>query len=84
MKLRAGSLTYAQDRLYCYAENDGTAALIEASTAGWQEHGRLKIPRQSTQRKPNGRIWTPPVVANGRLYLQGPGVDLLLRRKVEG
>ena len=70
MKLRAGSLTYADGRLYCYAENDGTAVLIDASAEGWHERGRFKIPQQSMQRKPNGRIWTPPVVANGRLYLR--------------
>jgi hypothetical protein len=44
--------------------------LIEPDTTAWKEGGRFKIPRQSSQRKPNGRIWTPPVVANGRLYLR--------------
>jgi outer membrane protein assembly factor BamB len=70
MKLRAGSLTYADGRLYCYAENDGTAVLIDAGLGGWQERGRFKIPRQSMLRKPNGRIWTPPVVAGGKLFLR--------------
>lgn len=69
-KLQAGSMTCADGRLYLYAENDGTCVLIEASPAGWKETGRFKIPRQSQQRRPNGKIWTPPVVANGRLYLR--------------
>jgi outer membrane protein assembly factor BamB len=69
-KLPAGALTYAGGRFYCYSENDGTAVLIEPDTTEWKETGRFKIPRQSSQRKPNGRIWTPPVVANGRLYMR--------------
>ena len=44
--------------------------LLEPDLAAWKEAGRYKIPQQSSQRKPNGRIWTPPVVANGRLYLR--------------
>ncbi len=68
--LGAGSLAYADGRLYAYAENDGTAALIEASPAGWKQTGRFRIPEASQRRKPAGRIWTPPVVAGGRLYLR--------------
>ena len=44
--------------------------LAEADTAGWREHGRFTIPRQSEQRKPRGKIWTPPVVSGGRLFLR--------------
>jgi hypothetical protein len=68
--LRAGSVTFADGRLYCYAEDDGTAALIEASPAGWKESGRLKLPRQSKLRQPQGKVWAPPVVAGGRLLLR--------------
>lgn len=69
-KLRAGALTYADGRLYCYTEGEGAVALIEAGTSGWNENGRFTIPQQSTLRKPAGKIWTPPVVANGRLFLR--------------
>jgi outer membrane protein assembly factor BamB len=69
-KLPAGSVVFADGRLYCTSEIDGTTALVEASAEGWKEGGRLKIPQQSKQRKPSGRIWTPPVVAGGRLYLR--------------
>jgi outer membrane protein assembly factor BamB len=68
--LRAGAITFADQRLYCYSEDDGTAVLAAADPAGWQEHGRFKIPQQSQQRKPNGKIWTPPVVSGGKLYLR--------------
>jgi len=69
-KLRSGALTYADGHFYCYSENDGVVALIEAGTAGWKESGRFTIPQQSAQRKPAGKIWTPPVVASGRLFLR--------------
>ena len=69
-KLRPGSLTCADGRLYCYDENDGTTVLIEASTSGWKESGRFRIPQQSKLKKPGGHIWTPPVVAGGRLFLR--------------
>lgn len=68
--LRAGALTYADGRLYCYGEDEGTAVLIEAGPGRWKERGRLTIPKQSELRKPSGRIWTPPVVSGGRLFLR--------------
>ena len=69
-QLRSGALTYADGHFYCYSENDGVVALIEAGTAGWKESGRFTIPQQSALRKPGGKIWTPPVVAGGRLFLR--------------
>jgi outer membrane protein assembly factor BamB len=69
-KLGKGSLTCADGCLYCYAEDDGTVALVEASPAGWNEKGRFKIPRETSLPRQSGRIWTHPVVANGRLYLR--------------
>jgi outer membrane protein assembly factor BamB len=69
-KMRSGSLTYADGHLYCYGENDGIVALVEAVTSGWKENGRFTIPEQSAQRRPAGKIWTPPVVSGGRLFLR--------------
>jgi len=69
-KFRAGSMTCADGWLYCYGEDDGSVVLVEASRTGWNETGRFKIPQQSKQRRPSGRIWTPPVVANGKLFLR--------------
>jgi outer membrane protein assembly factor BamB len=69
-KLGKGSITCADGLLYCYGEQDGTVVLAEASPDGWKEHGRFKIPRETTVRSPRGKIWTHPVVANGRLYLR--------------
>jgi outer membrane protein assembly factor BamB len=69
-RLGAGSVVCADGQLYCYSENDGTVALIEASPEGWRESGRFKIPEQTKLRKPSGKIWTPPVIADGKLYLR--------------
>lgn len=65
-----GALGYADGMLYCLSENNGTLVLAEASPKGWKEHGRFKLEPQTTQRKPQGRIWTHPVILNGRLYLR--------------
>jgi outer membrane protein assembly factor BamB len=69
-KLGSGSVTAADGHLYCLTENDGTVALVEATPAGWKQTGEFKLPRESKLRKPSGKIWTPPVIANGRLYLR--------------
>jgi outer membrane protein assembly factor BamB len=72
-KLGKGSLTCADGHFYCYAEEDGTAALVEASRAGWKEKGRFTVPKASALERPSlspSNVWAHPVVANGRLYLR--------------
>ena len=68
--LGKGSLTCADGMLYCYTEEDGTAALVEASPKSWQEKGRFTLPQQTQHREYRNNIWTHPVVANGKLYLR--------------
>ncbi|HZT83404.1 MAG TPA: PQQ-binding-like beta-propeller repeat protein, partial [Gemmataceae bacterium] len=68
--LGPGSASYADGRLYCFGEDEGVVVLAEANKEGWKEHGRFTIPEKSKLRKPGGRMWTPPVIANGRLYLR--------------
>lgn len=68
--LGRGSLTAAAGQLYCYGEEDGTVVLAETGPRGWKERGRFNIPRKSTLRKSSAKIWTHPVIANGRLYLR--------------
>jgi hypothetical protein len=69
-KLGKGAIAYADGMLYCIAEDGGDVALIEASPKGWNEKGRFKLDPQTTIRSPQGKIWTHPVIANGRLYLR--------------
>lgn len=68
--LGKGAIHYADGHLYLLEESSGTVALIDASPEGWKEHGRFKLDPQTTQRNPKGKIWTHPVVANGKLFLR--------------
>jgi len=68
--LGKGCLTYADGRLYLVDEKNGEVVLIDASANGWKERGRFVLDPQSEQRKPSGRIWTHPTIANERLYLR--------------
>jgi outer membrane protein assembly factor BamB len=81
-KLGRGSIMAVPDRLICRSEDDGTTVLCQTTPNGWHEMGRLKPPRESTQRKPNGKLWTHPVVANGRLYLRDQ--ELLFCYDIQG
>jgi len=58
-----GSVIYAEGLLYALSE-DGALGLIEATPQGYKERSRFEIHR--------GRYptWTPPVIANGKLYVR--------------
>jgi outer membrane protein assembly factor BamB len=58
-----GSVVYADKHLYVLSE-DGIVALVEARSDQYREVSRFEIP---AGRYPT---WSPPVVANGRLYLR--------------
>ncbi len=65
-----GAVAYADGLLYCLEEESGDCFLLEATPAGYKEVSRFKLDPQTTQRNPQGRIWTHPVIANGKLYLR--------------
>ncbi len=69
-KLKKGAIAFADGMFYCLDETNGTCALIEASNEGWNERGRLVIEPQTKQRSARGKIWSHPVIANGKLYLR--------------
>ncbi|MFM1941891.1 MAG: hypothetical protein RI897_873 [Verrucomicrobiota bacterium] len=69
-KLGKGAIGYADGHFYCVDEGSGTVVLIEASPEGWNEKGRFTLDPQSSIRERSGRIWTHPVISNGRLYLR--------------
>ena len=52
------------------SQDDGTVSLIEASTKEMKRKSHFTLPEQSKQRKPSGKLWTHPVIANGKLYLR--------------
>lgn len=68
--LKKGAVGYADGMLYCLSEDNGTVVLAEASPKAWKEASRFKLDPQTTQRKPQGRIWTHPVIVDGKLYLR--------------
>jgi len=64
----AGSLCFADGRLYQHGEN-GEVALLEPSPEGYRQKGHLK-PADPPQLPPRTFSWAYPVVANGRLYIR--------------
>ncbi len=68
--LDKGAISYADGRFYCQGEDSGDVVLIEASPEGWAEHGRFTLDPQTKIRKDKGKIWTHPVIVNGRMYLR--------------
>ena len=68
--LGKGCPTIAEGLMYCVDESRGAVALAAASATGWKEHGRFRLAPQSRIRSSRGKVWTHPVVANGKLYLR--------------
>jgi len=79
--LGSGSVICADGKLYCLTEEEGEVALVEPTPKEFKEISRFTLPKQSTQRKPSGKVWTHPVVANGCLYLRDQ--ELLFCYKVK-
>lgn len=68
--LGKGCIGYADGRFYCVDEKKGDVVLIAATTDGWQENGRFRLSPQTKIRADKGKIWTHPVISNGKLYLR--------------
>ena len=67
---KSGSICYAENRLYCYNDKDGTVFLVEPSRSGWEQKGTLKLPRQTEIPRGKGAIWAHPIVANQTLIIR--------------
>lgn len=67
---KKGAVHFADGMLYCLEEDSGKVALVEASPSGWKEISRFDLAPLTSKRKPQGRVWTHPVVVNGKLYLR--------------
>lgn len=65
-----GAVAFADGMLYCLSEVSGECFLVKATPDGYEEAGRFTLTPQTKQRKPMGRVWTHPVICNGRLYLR--------------
>jgi outer membrane protein assembly factor BamB len=69
-KLGKGAVACADGMLYLLEESTGTVALIEASPKAYTERGRFTLEPQTSIRSPQGKVWTHPVIAHGKLYLR--------------
>jgi outer membrane protein assembly factor BamB len=65
-----GAVISVDGRLLCLDENTGSLTCAKASPEGWKEFGRLELPEKSSVRTMDNKMWTHPVVANGKLYLR--------------
>ena len=69
-ELGKGAIGYADGKLYCLEERSGSVVLIDASPDGWNELGSFTLSPQSERRSAKGRVWTHPVISNGKLFLR--------------
>ena len=63
-ELGGGAIIYADGMFYCYAENDGEMALVNASCDKFEIVTRFKIPLGTDQH------WAHPVIKNSVLYIR--------------
>ena len=78
-----GAVHYVDGMLVCIDESEGSCFLAKASPDGFEELGRFPMPRKTKLREgTSGKIWTHPVVVNGKLYLRDQ--DLVFCFDVKG
>ena len=80
--LEKGTVTIVDGLMYCLTEDTGTVVLAEASPKAWKEHSHFALAPQSEHRPHKGKVWTPPVIAHGRLYLRDQENLLCLELKL--
>jgi outer membrane protein assembly factor BamB len=68
--LLKGCISFADELLFCYQESNGDLAAIKASPEEWNEVGRLKLPGKCPTRPGGDRVWSHPVIAQGKLFLR--------------
>jgi outer membrane protein assembly factor BamB len=67
----AGSICYAEGRLYLHGEEKGDVALVECTSDGYHEKGHFSPPNPPSRRV--GKAWAYPALADGRLYIYDYG-----------
>ena len=81
--IQKGAVHYADGMLYCVDESEGSVFLAEATPKGFSEKGRFPMPKETKLREgTNGKVWTHPVVLDGKLYLRDQ--DLVFCFDVKG
>ncbi|WP_146513469.1 outer membrane protein assembly factor BamB family protein [Rubripirellula amarantea] len=69
-KNKSGSICYADGKLYCYNDTDGSCYLVTPNRDGWKETGKVVLPKQTELERDKGAIWAHPVVANQTLFIR--------------
>ena len=64
------SIVIADGMIYCLNDDSGTLSLVKATPDGFEQKGQFKLDPQSPNRNPKGKVWTHPVVLDGKLYLR--------------
>jgi outer membrane protein assembly factor BamB len=67
--LQSGALIAADGRLYIVDEL-GQVALVEANPKANTKISWFKMPMASKNKKPSGKVWTPPSLSDGKLYVR--------------
>lgn len=67
---RSGSIAYADGRLYCYNDGDGTVVLVQPDRNEWRPLGQIALPRETQIPRDRGAIWAHPVIANQTLFIR--------------
>jgi outer membrane protein assembly factor BamB len=67
---RSGSISFADGRLYCYNDEEGSVILVEPSREAWKKHGEMKLPEKTSIERGSGAIWAHPIIAGQTLYLR--------------
>ncbi|OYP29840.1 PQQ-binding-like beta-propeller repeat protein [Rhodopirellula sp. MGV] len=66
----SGSICYADGRLYCYGDKDGSVLLVEPSREGFNQVGKMTLPQETSVPRKQGAIWAHPIVAGGKLIIR--------------
>ena len=75
-KIKKGAVVHADGMFYHVEENSGRVLLIKASPESHSIVSSFKMSPQTERRKPKGKIWVHPVVANGKLYVRDQEIIL--------
>jgi outer membrane protein assembly factor BamB len=70
-KAKKGCVSLADGMLYLREEDTGKVILVEASSEGFQEHGRFSQPNRAKE-----KAWPHLTIANGKLYVRDQGTLL--------
>lgn len=79
---KSGSIAYADGRLYCYNDGDGSVILVEPSRQEWKPLGQIRLPRETEIPRDRGAIWAHPVIADQTLFLRDQ--DLIFAFDIAG